>query len=113
MCTNIAIATVISGAGKGADGWFPINQATVGYDHATHGRQEHALLLDFVNYEIGTGARVAIELNLDSGRTLLRQLRMAIETVEKAAIPENGDERNHLENLSNRSKEASRAESSH
>ncbi len=86
MCTMIAVTTTISGVGKGPNGWFPVNQATVGYDHATHGTEEHALLLDFVNYDIGTGARVALELDLASGRALIEQLQSAIAAAEATGL---------------------------
>jgi Family of unknown function (DUF6295) len=86
MCTMIAVTAAVRGAGKGAEGWFPINQSTVGYDHATHTTDEHALLLDFVNYEIGTDARVALELDLDSGRALLAQLASAISQAEASGV---------------------------
>jgi hypothetical protein len=88
MCTAISDTASIRGAGKGAQGWFPIIQATVAYDHATHSTAEHALLLDFANYEIGTGARVALELDLASGRALLEQLRSTIEAVEARGLGE-------------------------
>ena len=82
MCTMIAVSAAVTGAGKGATGWFPVTQATVGYDHATHSGAEHALLLDFTNYDIGVDARVALELDLESGRALLEQLRTAIDAAE-------------------------------
>ena len=86
MCTMIAMTTLIRGVGKGQNGWFPINQATVGYDHATHSSDEHALLLDFVNYDIGTSARVALELDIESGKALLAQLASAIEAAEASGV---------------------------
>ncbi len=82
MCTMIAVTSPVTGTGKGAKGWFPITQATVGYDHATHSGTAHALLLDFTNYDLGLDARVAVELDLDSGRALLAQLQSAIEAAE-------------------------------
>mgnify|MGYP001256891974 CR=1 FL=1 len=88
MCTMIAMSTEIRGVGKGEKGWFPVNQATVGYDHATHSGAEHALLLDFVNYDIGTSARVALELDIASGKALLEQLQAAIEAAELSGAPE-------------------------
>jgi len=88
MCTMIAVRATVNGAGKGAEGWFPITQATVGYDHATHTRAEHALLLDFANYDIGPGAGVALELDLASGRALLQQLQTAIEAAEASGLAE-------------------------
>ena len=36
MCTSISHTTSIAGVGKGPRGWFPVNQATVAFDHATH-----------------------------------------------------------------------------
>lgn len=88
MCTMIAITTEVHGVGKGRDGWFPITQSTVGYDHATHSQNEHALLLDFVNYSIGTGARVAVELDIASGKALLAQLAEAIRQAEASGVSE-------------------------
>jgi len=92
MCTMIAITTEVHGVGKGKDGWFPITQSTVGYDHATHSQNEHALLLDFVNYSIGTGARVAVELDIASGKALLAQLGEAIRQAEASGVAEGSPE---------------------
>ena len=86
MCTTIAIGADITGAGKGPEGWFPLTRATVGYDHAGHTGAEHALLLGFANYDIGPGARVALELDLASGRALLVQLSAAIEAAEASGL---------------------------
>ena len=86
MCTMIATSTAVTGAGKGSGGWFPISKATVGYDHATHSGTAHALLLDFTNYELGLDARVALELDLRSGRALLAQLELAIEAAEASWV---------------------------
>ncbi len=86
MCTMIAITNRMNGMAKGDQGWFPITQATVGYDHATHSSDEHALLLDFTNYGIGLDARVAFELDLESGRALLAQLQSAITQAEASGV---------------------------
>lgn len=82
MCTMIAQTTAVAGMAKGTKGWFPLTAATVGYDHSTH-TTEHALLLDFTNYDIGLDARVAVELDLESGRALLAQLQEAIAQAER------------------------------
>ena len=82
MCTTIAMSADVIGSGKGSAGWFPISQANVGYDHATHSQLDHALLLDFVNPELGAGARVAVEMDLASGRALIAQLQAAIAEAE-------------------------------
>ena len=86
MCTMISLRTPVSGGGKGAGGWFPVTQVNIGYDHTSYLRQEHALLLDFVNPSINPGARVAVELDLDSGRALVAQLQAAIKAAEDSGL---------------------------
>jgi uncharacterized protein DUF6295 len=86
MCTTISDTRSINGAGKGQGGWFAVVQATVAYDHATHTGTDHALLLDFANYDLGTDARVALEMDLASGRALLEQLRRTIEEAEASGL---------------------------
>ncbi len=88
MCTTISESSAVNGAGKGPEGWFPVTQATVGFDHATHSAAEHALLIDFSNYDLGTDARVAVELDLASGRALLRQLEATISAAEATGLRE-------------------------
>ena len=83
MCTMISLVAPVSGAGKGATGWFPITQANVGYDHATHSQLDHAVLIDFVNPGMGVGARVAVEMDLASGKALVAQLQAAIARAEE------------------------------
>ena len=90
MCTAISHTRPIGGAGKGGRGWFPVVQVTVAFDHATQGIADHALLLDFANYELGTDARVALELDLASGHALLEQLRTVIAAAEAAGLEETG-----------------------
>jgi hypothetical protein len=86
VCTTISHSVAVRGAGRGSSGWFPLTEATVGFDHATHSPAEHALLLDFTNYELGTGARVAVEIDLASGRALIEKLRAAIEAAEATGL---------------------------
>ena len=88
MCTMISMKTPVSGSGKGAAGWFPVSQANVGFDHATHAQVEHALLLDFVNPDLGASARVAVELDLASGKALVAQLQAAIMAAERSGVAE-------------------------
>ena len=88
MCTMISMKTPITGSGKGAAGWFPVSQANVGFDHATHAQVEHALLLDFVNPALGASARVAVELDLASGKALVAQLQAAIAAAELSGVAE-------------------------
>jgi hypothetical protein len=88
MCTMISMQAAINGSGKGLGGWFHVSQANVGYDHATHAQLEHALLLDFVNPDLGTGARVAVEMDIASGKALLEQLQAAIRAAEESGVAE-------------------------
>jgi hypothetical protein len=88
VCTGIFHTSAIAGTGKGPRGWFPLNQATVAFDHATHGAAEHALLLDFANYDLGTDARVALEMDLASGKALIVALQTAIEAAEASGVTE-------------------------
>ena len=84
----MAVSAAARRGGKGAAGWFPLTQANVGYDHATHGEDEHALLVDFVNADMGPSARVAVELDIASGKALIEQLRVAIEAAERSGVAE-------------------------
>jgi hypothetical protein len=86
VCTTISSTTAVRGAGKGAAGWFPVTEAVVAYDHPSHCGGDHALLIDFADYARGTGARVAVELDLESGRALLEQLRSAIAAAEASGV---------------------------
>jgi hypothetical protein len=71
VCTMIASRVKIDGSGKGAAGWFPVQQANVSYDHPFDMPLDHALNIDFVNDAQGPGARVAVELTAESARALV------------------------------------------
>jgi hypothetical protein len=86
MCTMISLRTPVKGGGKGASGWFPLSQVNIGYDHASFMRQEHAVLLDFVNPGINPSARVAVELDVDSAKALVTQLQAAIQAAEQSGL---------------------------
>ena len=88
MCTYILHSTEIAGSGKGTAGWFKLSQANVGFDHATHAPLEHALLLDFVNPALGPGARVAVEMNIASGKALIERLQAVIAEAEQSGVAE-------------------------
>ncbi|MCE2462962.1 MAG: hypothetical protein J4F46_03475 [Dehalococcoidia bacterium] len=80
MCTWIVEKADISGSAKGPNGWFPVTRANVCYDHPSHAFLEHSLNIDFVNEELGTGARVAVEMSAESARSLVRAILAALET---------------------------------
>ncbi len=79
MCTMIVETAPISGCGKGAGGWFKLNQVNVSYDHPFHAPLDHALNIDFVDKAAGPGARVAVELDAESARRLVRSIEAALE----------------------------------
>ena len=88
MCTMIAMKIPVTGGGKGATGWFSVSEAIVGYDHTTYMKNEHALLLDFVNPDLEPSARVAIELDIASGKALIAQIQAAIDAAERSGVAE-------------------------
>jgi hypothetical protein len=85
MCTYIVHSAEIQGGGKGADGWFRLSTATVGFDHPTFTSDEHAIMIDFTNRE-NLGSRVAVELDIDSARGLLATLTETIRAAEESGV---------------------------
>ena len=88
MCTMIAKQIEIDGSGKGKDGWFEVRQLNVSYDHPYHVPLEHALNIDFVNEAEGPGARVAVELTLDSARQLVKTIETVLVQAEAGGYQE-------------------------
>ena len=88
MCTHLTTTSTVHGSGNRGSGWIPVKEVSVGYDHATQGDAEHALLLDFTNYKLGVHARVAVELDLASGRTLLAMLQTIITQADASGLHE-------------------------
>ena len=82
MCTMIARQVEIDGSGKGKDGWFDVRQANVSYDHPYDMPLEHAVNIDFVNEADGPGARVAVELTLESARRLVKTIEAVLGQAE-------------------------------
>ena len=80
MCTySTEKFAVTASSGKGPQGWFPLQTATVYYDHPVHAPDDHTVNIDFLNPEQGPGARVAVELSLDSARALLAALQVTVD----------------------------------
>ena len=82
MCTSIVEIAKAEGSGKGADGWFDLTNSVVSYDHPHHALLEEAITIDFVNSALGPGARVAVEITLQSARDLSAALLRAIAGAE-------------------------------
>ena len=81
MCTYETTTLTVTGSGKGAQGWFPVSDATVYYDHPVHARPDHTLNIDLRNPARGTDARVAIELDAASARALAEAILGTLERV--------------------------------
>lgn len=88
MCTMIAQQVKIDGSGKGTGGWFTLREANVSYDHPYEAPLEYALNIDFVNESMGPGARVAVELSLESARTLLESIQAVLKRAEEGGFTE-------------------------
>ncbi len=78
MCTSVVEIVEVEGAGVSERGWFPLTGAVVSYDHPHHALLEDAITIDFVNPELGPGARAAVEITLDSARALAAALARAV-----------------------------------
>jgi hypothetical protein len=91
MCTSIVEIAAADGSGKSEDGWFHVTHSVVSYDHPHHALFEEAINIDFVNPALGPGARVAVELSLESAKELNAALQRAI---AQAEIEESGRRRN-------------------
>ena len=83
MCTNIVERASLIGSGKGREGWFKLAEVSVSYDHPFDVPLEHAVNIDFTNESAGVGARVAVELTIDSAKELVKVLSAALERAEE------------------------------
>ena len=88
MCTNIAKQITVEGTGKGATGWFAVKQANVSYDHPFEAPMDHALNIDFVNEAQGPGARVAVELDAASARSLVETILSVLDEADRGGFVE-------------------------
>jgi hypothetical protein len=87
MCTYQTQKVEISGSGKGADGWFPVTDATVYFDHPVHAPADHTLNIDFLNPGRGASARVAVELDPASARALATAILSTLDMVPAGLVP--------------------------
>jgi hypothetical protein len=79
VCTYQTETLQMRGSGKGGQGWFPVTDASVYFDHPVHAPAEHTLNLDFLNPSLGPGARVALELDTASALALADAIRQVLE----------------------------------
>ena len=85
MCSYITEKVAVSGAGKGANGWFGLTHAMAYFDHPYYSSDAHTLNIDFLNEQAGPSARIAVELTAASARELIRSIEAALEAAGAAA----------------------------
>ncbi len=79
MCTMICETASLTGSAKGQSGWFKLKKVNVTYDHPFNAPWEYGVNIDFVNPEIGVGSRVAVELDPESAKNLVKAINTALE----------------------------------
>ena len=82
MCTPIVEIVEAEGAGKGGEGWFAMSHAVVSYDHPHRALLDEAITIDFVNCDCGPGVRAAVEMTLESAKSLVTALEKTIAAAE-------------------------------
>ena len=86
MCTSIVEIAPVEGQGRTARGWIDLTTAVVSFDHPHHAAYEEAICIDFVNANMDAGARVAVEIPLESARAFARALNRAIAEADELAL---------------------------
>jgi len=79
MCTYTTELLPVRGSGKGPAGWFALSDASIYVDHPVHAPALHTLNIDLRNPELGPAARVAVELDATSARTLAEAIVRALD----------------------------------
>jgi hypothetical protein len=87
MCTYQTTTLTVQGSGKGAEGWFPVSDATVYFDHPVHAPADHTLNIDLINPSRGASARVALELDPESARALAEAILQTLATIPAGLQP--------------------------
>ena len=86
MCTYQTVLLPVRGSGKGPSGWFDLTDASVYVDHPVHAPSTHTLNVDLRNPALGPGARVALELDAVSARTLAQAMLSALDSVPERIL---------------------------
>ena len=87
MCTGIVENAKVEGSGKGPNGWFPIDQASVSYDHPDHARGESAVIINITKHLAGPELRIAIELTPESARNLVHAILSSLSRGQEKSEP--------------------------
>ncbi len=85
MCTYHTERVEVAGSGKGPNGWFSLRLACICFDHPQHAPAEHTLNIDFLNPEQGPSARVAVELDEEAARALVRAIQAALDAARSGS----------------------------
>jgi hypothetical protein len=80
MCTYLTEKFALEGSGKGARGWFRLNEGTVYVDHPVHAPYGHTVNIDFRNPGLGASARVALELTEEDALALADAIVAAVKS---------------------------------
>ena len=88
MCTYETARLAVRGSGKGAEGWFPLSNASVYFDHPVHASAEHTLNIDLLNPGRGPGSRVAVELDPISARALGDAILQILDSAPAVLLPD-------------------------
>ena len=88
MCTYRTEHVEVRGSGKAGQGWFPVTEATVYFDHPVHAPALHTLNVDVRNPARGADARVALELDAASARALADAIISALEAAPLELLEE-------------------------
>jgi hypothetical protein len=78
VCTYQTEKVAVDGSGKGAQGWFPVSDATVYVDHPVHAPYGHTVNIDFLNPALGPSSRVALELTEEAALALADAIRASV-----------------------------------
>ena len=79
MCTYQTEVLTVRASGKTAAGWEAMTDATVYVDHPIHFSAGHALMIDFLNPNLGASARVGLEMYAKSSRELAHSILKALD----------------------------------
>jgi hypothetical protein len=86
MCTYLTAKLDVKGSVKGAEGWFPLTDATVYFDHPVHAWSDHSLNIDLFNFDGGTPKRVAVELDPASARALAEAIFQMLDSAPASLL---------------------------
>jgi len=84
MCTYQTQTLQVNASAKTAQGWAPMTDASVYFDHPVHFMADHALIIDVLNTSEGSRARVGFEMDATSARALAEAILRALESVPSA-----------------------------